>query len=151
MNKVEFVIAWVQRTIRLDSNIKKAHSLSQLLEDWRYLAANRWQSAMVRRRVVGAWDRKSGKRRLILKALHPRGEVTAIEDREMMIFGMVDSGMVEVRIGSYWHQELGMTCRMDYVGLVHFSFNLEEYAQGLIRDISRSDICFAQRGRLKEQ
>ena len=92
---------------------------------------------------MGAWDRKSGKRRFTLKGLHPSGKIAAIKNREVMIFGMVDSGMAEVRIGSYWHQELGMTCRMDYVGLVHFSFDLEKQAQGFMRDISRSDIRFA--------
>ena len=128
MNKVELIIAWVKRTIRLNANVKKAHSLSKLFTDGRYLATNRWQSTMVGRRVVGPWDRKSRKRRLIFKSLHPSGKVAAIEDREMMIFGMIDSGMVEVRIVSYWHQELRMTCRMDYVGLVHFSLYLEKYA-----------------------
>ena len=143
MNQIEFVVAWVKRTIRLNANIKEANSLFQLFADWRYLAANRWQSAMIGRRVVGPWDRKSGKRRLILKRLHPHGKLAAIKDREMMVFGVVDSGMVEVRISSYWHQKLRMTCWMDYVGLVHFSLDLEKYAQGFMRNVSTSDIRFA--------
>lgn len=106
---------------------------------------------MVGRRVVGSWNRNSGKRRLILKSLHPSGKVAAIEDCEMMMFGMVNSGMGEVRIGRYWHQELGMTRRMDYVGLVHFTFNLEENAQCFMGSIGRSDIRFAQCGRLEKQ
>lgn len=106
MNKVELIIAWVKRTIRLNANIEKAHALLQLLADWRYLAAYRWQSAMIGRRVMSAWDRKSRKRRVILKGLHPGGKVAAKEDRKMMIFWMVDSGMVEMRVVGYWHQEL---------------------------------------------
>ena len=142
MDKVEFIITGVERAIRLDSNIKKAYSLLQLLSNRRYLAANRWQSAMVSRRVVRAWNGKSGKRRGISEALHPRGKVTSKEDREMMMFGMVDSCMAEVWIGGDGHQELGMTCWVDYVGLIHFSFNLEEYAKGFMGNISRSNIHF---------
>ena len=142
MDKVEFIITGVEWAIRLDSNIKKAYSLLQLLSNRRYLAANRWQSAMVSRRVVRAWDGKSRKRRGVTKALHPRGKITAKEDRKMMMFGMVDSSMAEVRIGSDWHQELGMTCWVNYVGLIHFSFNLEEDAKGFMRNISRSNVHF---------
>ena len=142
MDKVEFIITGIERAIRLDSNIKKAYSLLQLLSNWCYLAANRWQSAMVSRRVVRAWDGKSGKRRGIIKVLHPRGKITSKKDGEMMMLGMVDSGVAEVRVGSDWHQELGMTCWVDYVGLIHFSFNLEEYAKGFMRNISRSNIRF---------
>ena len=57
MNQIEFIIAWVKRAIRLNTDIKKAHALLQLFVDWRYLAANRWQSAMIGRRVVSTWDR----------------------------------------------------------------------------------------------
>ena len=90
-----------------------------------------------------ARDGKSGKRRLVLQGLHPPGKLAAIEDGEMMRFGMVDSGMVEVRIGSHWHQELRMTCWVDNIGLVHFPFDLEEDAQGFMWNISRSDVRFA--------
>lgn len=37
------------------------------------------------------------------------------------------------------------------VGLVHLALNLEEQAQRFMRNIGRSDICFAYRGRLEEQ